>query len=71
MFITFPADEKIKARLDAVCKSLGVTYEQWFSKAIADSEFDVLVKFLSNPEDQTTWMYDENLCRFVKRSDID
>lgn len=27
MYIVFPADEKFKARLDSVCKSLNITFE--------------------------------------------
>jgi hypothetical protein len=69
MFICFPADERTKARLDAVCKSLDITIQEWFEKAIADSEFDVLVRFLGNPEDQSSWKWNEDLCRFVRRSD--
>lgn len=42
MFITFPADEKTKARLDAVCKSLGITFEEWFETALIESEYDVI-----------------------------
>lgn len=71
MFITFPGDEKVKARLDSVCKSLGITYEEWFETALRESEFDVLVKFMDNPEDQTSWKWDENLCRFVRSSDVE
>lgn len=71
MFITFPANEKIKARLDSVCQSLGITYEEWFEKALVDSEFDVMSKFLGNPEDQANWKWDTNLCRFVRRSDAE
>ena len=45
LFITFPANEKIKARLDSVCKSLNITFEEWFdTAALKASEFDVLVK---------------------------
>ncbi|AHF07176.1 hypothetical protein [Desulfitobacterium metallireducens] len=71
MFITFPGDEKVKARLDAVCKSLGITYQEWFDTALKESEFDVLVRFMDNPEDQTEWMWDETLCRFVRRSEVE
>jgi hypothetical protein len=71
MLIAFPVDDKVKARLDSVCKSLGITYEEWFEKALIESEFDVLVKFLGNPEDQKLWKWDENLCRFVRRSDAE
>jgi len=28
MFFVFTADEKFKARLDAVCQSLGITYQK-------------------------------------------
>ena len=55
MYLAFPADEKIKARLDAVCKSLNISLDQWFETALKASEFDVLVKFLDNPADQTSW----------------
>ena len=71
MYIAFPADEKVKARLDAVCKSLNISLEEWFETALKASEFDVLVKFLDNPEDQTSWMWDENSCQFVRRSDAE
>lgn len=71
LFITFPGDEKVKARLDSVCKSLGITYQEWFDTALKESEFDVLVRFLDNPEDQTSWMWDENLCRFVRSSETE
>ena len=71
IYIAFPADEKVKARLDAVCKSLGITYEEWFETAIIDSEFDVLNLFLSNSEDQANWKWDDNLGKFVRRSDAE
>jgi hypothetical protein len=69
MFIAFPAAEKVKARLDSVCKSLNISLEGWFEKALSESEFDVLVKFLGNAEEATAWKWDENLCRFVRRSE--
>ena len=54
MYLAFPADEKVKARLDAVCESQGVTYEEWFETALIESEHDVLTTFLSsNSEDQS------------------
>ena len=72
MFIAFPADEKVKARLDSVCKSLGITYEEWFETALIESEHDILTNFLSsNSEDQIKWMWDANLCRFVPSSDTE
>jgi len=72
MFIAFPADEKVKARLDAVCRSLGITYEEWFETALIESEHDVLTKFLSsNSEDQSEWMWDAILCRFVRVIDAE
>ena len=70
MYIAFPADEKVKVRLEAVCKSLEISLEEWFVTALKASEFDVLVKFLDSPEDQTPWMWDENLCRFVRRIEV-
>jgi hypothetical protein len=69
MYIAFPADEKVKARLDAVCKSLGITYEEWFETALIESEHDVLTELLSG--DESEWMWDANLCRFVKNSDAE
>ena len=30
MYLAFPVDEKVKARLDSVCKSLGNTLEELF-----------------------------------------
>jgi len=69
MYIAFPSDEKVKARLDSACKSLGITLEEWFETALRESEFDVLVKFLGNAEEATAWKWDENLCRFVRRGD--
>jgi hypothetical protein len=71
MYIAFPADEKTKARLDSVCKSLNITLEEWFETALKASEFDVLVKFLGNPEDQTSWMWDEDTSQFVRRSEVE
>jgi hypothetical protein len=72
MYIAFPAGDKVKARLDAVCKSLGITYEEWFETALIESEHDVLTNFLSsNSEDQSGWMWDANLCRFVRSSDAE
>ena len=51
MYLAFPADEKVKARLDAVCKSLNISLEEWFEAALIESEHDVMTKFLiSNPE---------------------
>lgn len=37
MYITFPADEKVKARLDAICKSLNISLEEWFGTALIES----------------------------------
>jgi len=72
MCITFPADEKVKARLDAVCKSKGITYEEWFETALIESEYDILTELLSsNVEDQKEWKWDENLCRVVQSSDAE
>jgi len=71
MYIAFPADEKTKGRLDAVCKSLNISLEEWFETALKASEFDVLVKFLDKPEDQTSWTWDEKLCQFVRRSEVE
>lgn len=71
MFIAFPGDKKVKARLDSVCKSLDITYEEWFETALRESEFDVLIRFLNNPEDQTSWKWDENLCQFVRTSEAE
>ncbi|TGE38702.1 hypothetical protein E4K67_04230 [Desulfosporosinus fructosivorans] len=67
MFMCFPSDERTKARLDAICKSLNISLEEWFESALKSSKFDVMVKFLDNPEDQTSWMWDEELSRFVRR----
>lgn len=66
MFIAFPVDDKIKARLDAVCKSLGITYEEWFDTALRESEYDVLIRFLGNPEKATGWMWDQDIGQFVR-----
>ena len=71
MYIAFPTDERVKFRLDTVCKSLNISLEEWFETALKASEFDVLVKFLDNPEDQTSWMWDEELWQFVIRSDAE
>lgn len=71
MYLAFPTDEKVKARLDAVCKSLNLSLEEWFEAALKASEFDVLVMFLENQEDQTSWMLDENSCQFVRRLDAE
>lgn len=70
MYIAFPANEKTKARLEAVCKSLDISLDEWFKTALKASEFDVLVKFLENPEEATAWMWDEKLFQFVRRSEV-
>jgi len=41
MYLTFPVDEKVKARLDASCKTLGITYDEWFETALMESEYDI------------------------------
>ncbi|MDR3602546.1 MAG: hypothetical protein P4L49_19025 [Desulfosporosinus sp.] len=51
----------------SVCKSLGITYEEWFETALIESEHDVLTELLSG--DESDWMWDANLCRFVRRTD--
>ena len=67
MYIAFPADENVKYRLDVVCKSQGITYEEWFETALIESEYDILTELLSsNSEDQSEWKWDANLCRFVR-----
>jgi len=72
MYIAFPADEKVKARLDAVCKPLNISLEEWFETALIESEHDLLTNFLSsNSEDQSEWKWDANLCRFVRNSDAE
>ncbi|MDQ7092513.1 hypothetical protein REC12_02795 [Desulfosporosinus sp. PR] len=71
MYIAFPIDEKVKARLEAVCKSFNVSLEEWFESALKASEFDVLTNLLNSPKDQISWMWDEKICRFVRRSDVD
>lgn len=71
MYITFPADEKVKARLEAVCKSLNISLETWFEGALKASEFDVLVKFIDKPEEATAWKWDESISQFVRRSDVE
>ena len=54
MYIAFPVDEKVKARLDAVCKSLNISLEEWFETALIESEHDVLTELLSsNSDDQS------------------
>jgi len=70
MYIAFPADVKVKARLEAVCISLNISLEEWFETALIESEHDVLTNFLiSNSNDQSEWMWDANLYRFVRSSD--
>jgi hypothetical protein len=72
MYIAFPADSKVKARLEAVCKSLNISLEEWFETALIESEHDVLTNFLSsNSKDQSAWMWDANLRRFVRSSDTE
>ncbi|KJR48429.1 MULTISPECIES: hypothetical protein [Desulfosporosinus] len=72
MYIAFPADEKVKARLEAVCKSLNISLGEWFETALIESEHDVLTNFLSSDsEDQSEWMWDATLCRFVQSSDTE
>lgn len=68
MHIIFPADGKLKARLDAVCKSLNMTYDQWFEAALRESEFQMSAKFLGNPkENKNNWIWDTELRRFVRQ----
>ncbi|MHB8124186.1 MAG: hypothetical protein ACYDEJ_00865 [Desulfitobacteriaceae bacterium] len=45
MYIAFPADEKVKARLDAVCKSLNITLQEWFETALKESELMCRLSF--------------------------
>ena len=45
MYIAFSADEKVEARLDAVCKSLNISLEEWFETALIESEYDILTSF--------------------------
>ncbi|KJR46480.1 hypothetical protein UF75_3145 [Desulfosporosinus sp. I2] len=72
MYIAFPADEKTKAQLDAVCESLNISLQDWFETALIESEHDILTKLLrSNSEDQSEWKWDENLCRFVRTIDAE
>lgn len=72
MYIAFPADEKVRARLDAVCKSLNISLEEWFETALMESENGVLTNHLSsNSEDQSGWKWDANLCRFVRSRDVE
>ena len=72
MHMAFPADEKVKARLESVCKSLGINLEGWFETALIESEHDILTSFLSsNSQDQSEWMWDVSLCRFVRISDTE
>jgi len=72
VIIMYIADEKVKARLEAVCKSLNISLEQWFETALIESEHDILTTFLSsNSKDQSAWMWDANLCRFVRISDAE
>ena len=72
LYIAFPADEKVKARLDAVFKSLNISLEEWFETALIESEHDVLTKFLSsNSDDQSEWMWDANLCQFIRGIDAE
>ena len=72
MYIAFPADVKVKARLEAVCKSLNISLEEWFETALIESEHDVLTNFLSsNSQNQSEWMWDANLSRFVRSSDAE
>jgi len=71
MYIAFPADEKVKARLEAVCRSLNISLEEWFETALIESENDILTELLSsNFEDQTGWLWDANLCRFVRNNNV-
>lgn len=47
MYIAFPADEKAKARLDAICQSLKMVRD-----CLESMEFDVLVKSLIIQQNQ-------------------
>ncbi|AFM40601.1 hypothetical protein Desaci_1597 [Desulfosporosinus acidiphilus SJ4] len=71
MYMVFPADEKLKKRLDTVCRSLNISLEEWFESALKASEFDVLINLLTSPKDQVSWMWDEKIGRFVRRSDVE
>ncbi len=71
MYMVFPAVEKVKNRLEAVCKSLNITYEEWFETALKESEYDVLVRNLGNPEEAKAFKWDEELCEFVRRYDAE
>ena len=61
----FSSSEKVKARLEADCKSLNISLDEWFHKSLKVSEFDVLVKFMDNPKAATEWQWDEKICQFV------
>lgn len=67
MHIIFPADGKLKARLDAVCKSLGVTYDEWFEAALRESEYQVSAKSLGHPKEKNEWTWDTELRKFVRQ----
>ena len=54
MYIAFPADEKVKARLDAVCKSLNISLEEWFETALKASE-STYSKFLDTEVYRQVW----------------
>jgi len=71
MYIAFPADEKVKVRLDSVCKSLNISLEEWFDTALKASEYDVLISFLGNPKEATAWIWDDKVCQFVRRSEVE
>lgn len=71
MYISFPADEKVKVRLDAICDSLNISLEEWFKNAIRASEYDVLIKFLDNPAKQKSWIWNNDTSQFVRRFDVE
>lgn len=66
------SSRRIKARLNAVCEALGITYKEWFEMALLESEYDILTELLSSkPSDQSEWMWYAELCRFVRDSDAE
>ena len=71
MFIAFPVDEKTKARLEAVCNTFNISIEDWFMAALKASEFDVLINSINSSKEHITWMWDEEINRFVRRTDDD
>ncbi|EHQ88755.1 hypothetical protein [Desulfosporosinus youngiae] len=69
MYIVLKGEER--ARLEAVCKSLDITLEEWFRTALHESECNVLNRFLEDPEKSKHWKWDKTMCHFVRKTELE